>query len=111
MFTTSDVIAHVFCFLSENIALHKNATQSVSLNKYTTPELALNGDTSPQGECAWATVRLEDIVLEKPLPSAWWSVDLASPDPSQRFVITSVTIYFKYTIGMYFIIRNTGEAV
>ena len=108
---TSDILAHVSWFLSENIALHKNATQSVSFTQYTTAELALNGDTSPQGECAWATIDYEDIVSDKPLPCAWWSVDLASPDPSQRFVITNVTIYFDDTISTYINIRNPEEAV
>ena len=94
---TSNLPACVF--VTENIAVHKHATQSGNYYQNSGPNLAVDGDATYQGWCAWASASTNDVVPGETDPRAWWSVDLASQDPSQRFIVTSVTICFNDNKG------------
>ena len=94
---TSNLPACVF--VTENIALRKHATQSSNYGQSYGPNLAVDGDATLQGRCAWASASNTDVVPGERWPLAWWSVDLASHDPSQRFIVTDVTVCFEDARG------------
>ena len=79
----------------ENIALNKLASH-VGTHKWYGPHLANDGNLAqgPHGVCSWTDSRESDADPAEKGQPAWWSVDMASDDPSQRFVVTSVTLYF-----------------
>ena len=86
-------------FVTENIALHKHATQSSNYGQSYGPNLAVDGDATLQGRCAWAFANNTGVVAGERGQPAWWSVDLASQDPSQRFIVTDVTVCFEDARG------------
>ena len=83
------------CLFPENIALSKRATH-IGTHEVHGPQLANDGNLAqgPYGVCSWADSRGSDTDPAEKGQPAWWSVDLASHDPSQRFIVTSVTLYF-----------------
>ena len=89
----------MFLFLfSENIALNKQATQSGAYFGQA-PQLANDGDVAQRlGVCSTSFSALSFGEFGQ---SAWWSVDLASQDPSQRFVVINITIYYCRCRGMF----------
>ena len=84
------------CLFPENLALNKRATH-IGTHKGRGPQFANDGNLA-QGPwnsvCSWSDSRSSDTDPAEREQPAWWSVDLASHDPSQRFVVTSVTLYF-----------------
>ena len=84
------------CLFPENLAINKRSTQ-IGTHKGRGPQFANDGnlDQGPWNRvCSWSDSRGSDADNPESGESAWWSVDLASHDPSQRFVVMSVSIYF-----------------
>ena len=99
---------------SENIALNKRATQ-IGTSGGQGPEFANDGNLtqSPWYQvCSRPSSDGDDVSpTEKGVQYTWWTVDLASQDPSQRFGIKSVTIYNGLVYGTYSILYHLSESV
>ena len=82
---------------TENIALNKQATQ-IGTGQGQGPQFAVDGNLtqSPAEVCSWSDSLGSGATPAERDQPAWWSVDLASQNPSDRFIIENVTIYFNY---------------
>ena len=82
---------------SDNIALGKPATQLGTYRDFDAGR-AVDGNTRQYLQvlsCAHPHSRDETLPADVRGSPAWWSVDLSAGDPSQTYIITSVTIYFR----------------
>ena len=81
----------MICIFTDNIALHKPTSQLGAWGTFYS-NLAVDGNTNQDlydgRTCAHPFSQM-------PRMPAWWRVDLAGGDPSLRFVIMNVTIYFR----------------
>ena len=77
------------------------------------PQFAVDGNLaqSPWDQvCSWPSSIGDGVSpAEEGVPYTWWTVDLASQDPSQRFAIKSVTIYADPYNSTYSILYHLSE--
>ena len=84
--------------ISDNIALGKPATQLGTWQNHVAGR-AVDGNRGQyliNGSCAHPHSYDQALPAAVRGTPAWWSVDLSAGDPNTTYIITNVTIYFRW---------------